>query len=36
MALGWAAQEEIFQPGDKIIFCSVGAGFTFASGLLVW
>jgi len=36
MALGWAAQEEIFQPGDKIIFCSVGAGLTFAGGLLVW
>jgi 3-oxoacyl-(acyl-carrier-protein) synthase III len=36
MALGWAAEEEIFQPGDKIIFCSVGAGFTFAGGLLVW
>lgn len=36
MALGWAAEEEIFKPGDKIIFCSVGAGLTFASGLLVW
>ncbi|MCF3650343.1 beta-ketoacyl-ACP synthase 3 [Synoicihabitans lomoniglobus] len=36
MALGWAAEEEIFQSGDKIIFCSVGAGFTFAGGLLVW
>jgi 3-oxoacyl-(acyl-carrier-protein) synthase III len=36
MALGWAAEEEIFQPGDKIIFCSVGAGFTYAGGLLVW
>jgi len=36
MALGWAAQEEIFQPGDRIIFCSVGAGLTFAGGLLVW
>ncbi|AWI10576.1 beta-ketoacyl-ACP synthase 3 [Ereboglobus luteus] len=36
MALGWAAEEEIFVPGDKIIFCSVGAGLTFASGLLVW
>ncbi len=36
MALGWAAEEEIFDPGDRIIFCSVGAGFTFAGGLLVW
>ncbi|MDF9828418.1 3-oxoacyl-(acyl-carrier-protein) synthase III [Ereboglobus sp. PH5-10] len=36
MALGWAAEEEIFVTGDKIIFCSVGAGLTFASGLLVW
>jgi 3-oxoacyl-(acyl-carrier-protein) synthase III len=36
MALGWAAEEEIFNVGDKIIFCSVGAGLTFASGLLVW
>jgi 3-oxoacyl-(acyl-carrier-protein) synthase III len=36
MALGWAAQEGIFQPGDRIIFCSVGAGLTFAGGLLVW
>ncbi len=36
MALGWAASEEIFEPGDKIIFCSVGAGFTYAGGLLVW
>lgn len=36
MALGWAADEEIFADGDKIIFCSVGAGLTFASGLLVW
>jgi 3-oxoacyl-(acyl-carrier-protein) synthase III len=36
MALGWAAEEGIFNPGDKIIFCSVGAGLTFASGLLVW
>jgi 3-oxoacyl-(acyl-carrier-protein) synthase III len=36
MALGWAAEEGIFAPGDKIIFCSVGAGLTFASGLLVW
>jgi 3-oxoacyl-(acyl-carrier-protein) synthase III len=36
MALGWAAEEEIFVPGDKIIFCSVGAGLTFAGGLLVW
>lgn len=36
MALGWGAAEGIFQPGDKIIFCSVGAGLTFAGGLLVW
>lgn len=36
MALGWGAEEGIFQPGDKIIFCSVGAGLTFAGGLLVW
>jgi 3-oxoacyl-(acyl-carrier-protein) synthase III len=36
MALGWAAEEEIFNVGDKIIFCSVGAGLTFAGGLLVW
>lgn len=36
MALGWAAEEEIFTPGDNIIFCSVGAGFTYAGGLLVW
>jgi 3-oxoacyl-(acyl-carrier-protein) synthase III len=36
MALGWAAHEGIFKDGDKIIFCSVGAGFTFAGGLLVW
>jgi len=36
MALGWAVEEEIFKAGDKIIFCSVGAGLTFAGGLLVW
>lgn len=36
MALGWASEEEIFHEGDRIIFCSVGAGFTFAGGLLVW
>ena len=36
MALGWAAEEGIFNHGDKIIFCSVGAGLTFAGGLLVW
>jgi 3-oxoacyl-[acyl-carrier-protein] synthase-3 len=36
MALGWAAEEGIFSPGDKIIFCSVGAGLTFAGGLLQW
>lgn len=36
MALGWAAEEGIFNPGDRIIFCSVGGGLTFAGGLLVW
>jgi 3-oxoacyl-(acyl-carrier-protein) synthase III len=36
MALGWAVEEGIFRAGDKIIFCSVGAGLTFAGGLLVW
>ena len=36
MALGWAAEEGIFVKGDKIIFCSVGAGFTYAGGLMVW
>jgi 3-oxoacyl-[acyl-carrier-protein] synthase III len=36
MALGWAAEEGIFNDGDRIIFCSVGAGLTFAGGLLVW
>jgi 3-oxoacyl-[acyl-carrier-protein] synthase-3 len=36
MALGWAADEGIFNDGDRIIFCSVGAGLTFAGGLLVW
>ncbi len=36
MALGWAAEEGIFEAGDKIIFCSVGAGFTYAGGLMVW
>ena len=36
MALGWAAEEGIFADGDKIIFCSVGAGLTFAGGLLEW
>ena len=36
MALGWAAEEGIFVDGDRIIFCSVGAGLTFAGGLLVW
>lgn len=36
MALGWAAEEGIFTAGDRIIFCSVGAGLTFAGGLLVW
>lgn len=36
MALGWAAEEGIFAEGDRIIFCSVGAGLTFAGGLVVW
>jgi 3-oxoacyl-(acyl-carrier-protein) synthase III len=36
MALGWAAEQKKFVTGDRIIFCSVGAGLTFASGLLVW
>jgi len=36
MALGWAAEEGIFRPHDKIIFCAVGAGFTYAGGLLTW
>ena len=36
MALGWAAEEGIFKSGDRIIFCSVGAGLTFAGGLMVW
>jgi 3-oxoacyl-[acyl-carrier-protein] synthase III len=36
MALGLAAEEGIFNDGDRIIFCSVGAGLTFAGGLLVW
>ncbi len=36
MALGWAAEEGIFEAGDKIIFCSVGAGFTYAGGLMTW
>ena len=36
MALGWAAEEGIFRAGDKIIFCAVGAGFTYAGGLLTW
>jgi 3-oxoacyl-[acyl-carrier-protein] synthase III len=36
MALGWAAEEGIFEPGNKIIFCSVGAGLTYAGGLLEW
>ncbi len=36
MALGWAAEEGIFNEGDRIIFCSVGAGLTFAGGLVVW
>lgn len=36
MALGWAAEEGIFKSGDRIIFCSVGAGLTYAGGLMVW
>jgi 3-oxoacyl-[acyl-carrier-protein] synthase-3 len=36
MALGWAVEEGIFSPGDRIIACSVGAGLTFAAGLLTW
>jgi 3-oxoacyl-[acyl-carrier-protein] synthase-3 len=36
MALGWAAEEGIFVEGDRIIFTSVGAGLTFAGGLLEW
>jgi 3-oxoacyl-[acyl-carrier-protein] synthase-3 len=36
MALGWAAEEGIFKTSDRIIFCSVGAGLTYAGGLLVW
>jgi 3-oxoacyl-(acyl-carrier-protein) synthase III len=36
MALGWAAEEGIFSAGDRIVFCSVGAGLTFAGGLLTW
>ena len=36
MALGWAAEEGIFHDGDRIICCAVGAGFTYAGGLLTW
>ena len=36
MALGWAAEEGIFHEGDKIVCCAVGAGFTYAGGLLTW
>ncbi|HUJ42222.1 MAG TPA: beta-ketoacyl-ACP synthase 3 [Opitutaceae bacterium] len=36
MALGWAAEEGIFRSGDKIVCCAVGAGFTYAGGLLTW
>jgi 3-oxoacyl-(acyl-carrier-protein) synthase III len=36
MALGWAAEEGIFHDGDKIVCCAVGAGFTYAGGLLTW
>jgi len=36
IALGWASEEGLFSEGDKIICCSVGAGLTFAGGLMVW
>jgi 3-oxoacyl-(acyl-carrier-protein) synthase III len=36
MALGWASEEGIFREGDKIVCCAVGAGFTYAGGLLTW
>lgn len=36
MALAWAAEEGLIAEGDKIVVCSVGAGLTFAGGLLVW
>jgi 3-oxoacyl-(acyl-carrier-protein) synthase III len=36
MALGWADQEGLLKSGDRILFSSVGAGLTFAGGLLVW
>ncbi len=36
MALGWAAEEGILNEGNKIVFCSVGAGLTYAGGLLTW
>ncbi len=36
MALGWAAEEGILSEGDRIVFCSVGAGLTYAGGLLTW
>jgi 3-oxoacyl-[acyl-carrier-protein] synthase III len=36
IALGWASDEGLFSEGDKIICCSVGAGLTFAGGLMVW
>jgi 3-oxoacyl-(acyl-carrier-protein) synthase III len=36
MALGWAGEEGIFNEGDKIVCCAVGAGFTYAGGLLTW
>jgi 3-oxoacyl-(acyl-carrier-protein) synthase III len=36
MALGWATEEGIFREGDKIVCCAVGAGFTYAGGLLTW
>ncbi len=36
MALGWAAEEGVFHDGDRIVCCAVGAGFTYAGGLLTW
>lgn len=36
MVFGWVVEEEIFNVGDKIIFCSVGVGLMFVGGLFVW
>ncbi len=36
MALAWAAEEGLFEKGDKIVLCSVGGGLTYAAGLMVW